>query len=410
MSLDYSKIPISPPPPGIVPNFDDPVSFSTATIILAIVFLTISCVFFGGRIYSKIYIAHGPGYDDWACLVAWIFAAVYAFLVIELHPVLKHSWDIPVSIYTKKIVILSFITQVFSVCSLFLSKLSLFLLYRKLFSVKRYMRILINVGIVFAFATYMTVIPLGTYYCTPRKGQTWISPEIKCGKALPYTIASGATNIIVDLYLLCLPIPIVWRLNLSRKRKAGVLSVFMVGIIGVALGIFGLYYRILILQSDAYGNLSLAYAVLIVEINVAIIYSSMPSFSAIFKHRCGKSHFFSSMLTRLRLWGRSREFKSNSWGLQKTAKSNENTKGGMHRDGPGLPEVPSGEMSRIRTFIWRNNRSAGDSTVEQFTLDEEHPMKPNHRTCVNDRMELSNNQAASQDQNRRQGPGVLDTV
>lgn len=135
----------------------------------------------------------------------------------------------------------------------------------------------------------------------------------------------------------------------------------------------------------------------IVEINVAIICSSMPSFAAIFKHHCGKSHFFSSMLTRLRLWGRSREFKSNSWGLQKTAKSNQNTKGGMHRDGPGLPEVPSGEMSRIRTFIWKNNRSAGDSTVEQFTLDEEHPMKPNHRTCVNDRMELSNNQVSLQD-------------
>lgn len=64
MSLDDSKTPISPPPPGIVPNFDDPVSFSTAIIILAIVFLTLSCVFFGGRIYSKIYIAHSPGYDD----------------------------------------------------------------------------------------------------------------------------------------------------------------------------------------------------------------------------------------------------------------------------------------------------------------------------------------------------------
>lgn len=129
----------------------------------------------------------------------------------------------------------------------------------------------------------------------------------------------------------------------------------------------------------------------IVENNVAIICSSMPSFSAIFKHHCGKSHFFSSMLTCLRLWGRSRESKSNSWGLQKNAKSNENTKGGMHRDGPGLSEVPSEEMSRIRTFIRKNNRCAGESTVEQFTLDEEPPMKPNHRTCVNDRMELSNN-------------------
>lgn len=318
--------------------------------------------------------------------------------------------DIPVSTYTTRIAILTHVTSVLSSCSLFLSKLSLFLLFRKLFSVKRYMRILINFGIVFAFATYMFNIPPSTYYCTPRKGQTWRSADIKCGIALPYTIAQAAFNIIVDIYLLCLPIPIVWRLNLSRKRKIGVLSLFMVGIIGVALGIIGLYYRILLLQPDGHWSLSIIYAVLIVEINKAIICSSMPSFAAIFKHHCGKSHFFSSMLTRLRLWGRSREFKSNSWGLQKTAKSNQNTKGGMHRDGPGLPEVPSGEMSRIRTFIWKNNRSAGDSTVEQFTLDEEHPMKPNHRTCVNDRMELSNNQAASQDQNRRQGLGVLDIV
>lgn len=121
----------------------------------------------------------------------------------------------------------------------------------------------------------------------------------------------------------------------------------------------------------------------------------MPSFSAIFRHHFAQSHYFSYMLTRLRVWGRSRESKPNSSGFQKRKLSNENGKEGMYREELGeLPEIPSGEMSKIRTFIRKINRSAGESTAGQFTLAEGYTMMDNNRTCANDGIEVVSNRVS----------------
>lgn len=162
------------------------------------------------------------------------------------------------------------------------------------------MRILINLGIVFAFGTYMTIIPVNTYYCSPRNGQTWLSPDIHCDKAIPYAVAQGTLNIILDLYILCLPIPIVWGLNVSSKKKLSILSIFMVGILwvlihpeefsrylhyssGIIAGIIGLYYRILLFQTDVSWNDSFVYALV-----WALFSDRLYSFSDVWRNLIGK--------------------------------------------------------------------------------------------------------------------------
>lgn len=114
-------------------------------------------------------------------------------------------------------------------------KLSLFLLYRRLFSPNRNTKRLIYYGIIVSLATYWTFIPLETYYCTPRGNQQWNAIEVseKCSKIRPYTIVQGAINVLLDVYILYLPIPVVWKLQLSTPQKAGVLFVFMHGIMSV---------------------------------------------------------------------------------------------------------------------------------------------------------------------------------
>ena len=113
---------------------------------------------------------------------------------------------------------------------MFFSKLSHFLLFRKIFEPKRYMVWLIYFGIFFAFGTYLTIIPLSTYYCAPRNGQTWVTAQVDCAKELPYAIVQGCLNIVLDVYLLVLPIPVIWKLNLSPRRKAEIVSIFAIGI------------------------------------------------------------------------------------------------------------------------------------------------------------------------------------
>jgi hypothetical protein len=93
------------------------------------------------------------------------------------------------------------------------------------------MNMLIYIGIGISFVIYWVVIPLEMYFCIPRPGQLWtdISLGATCTYEEPYSILLGTWNAIVDIYLLCLPIPVVWRLNMGRGRKLGVLSIFMLG-------------------------------------------------------------------------------------------------------------------------------------------------------------------------------------
>ena len=54
-----------PAPPGIIPNFIDPPRDS-APLILTIVFLTLSLVFVSMRLFTRIVLLRGFGWDDGA--------------------------------------------------------------------------------------------------------------------------------------------------------------------------------------------------------------------------------------------------------------------------------------------------------------------------------------------------------
>ena len=46
-----------------------------------------------------------------------------------------------------------------------------------------------------------------------------------------FTIVSGVFNVITDFYVLILPISMVWHLQLSSKRKIGVIAIFLTGLL-----------------------------------------------------------------------------------------------------------------------------------------------------------------------------------
>lgn len=67
--------------------------------------------------------------------------------------------------------------------------------------------------------------------CSPYGGESRFDAlsSKQCGnqKVLNYIIS--VFNVISDLYLLSIPIPVVWRLQMATRTKIGVSAVFMVG-------------------------------------------------------------------------------------------------------------------------------------------------------------------------------------
>lgn len=108
-------------------------------------------------------------------------------------------------------------------------KVSILILYLRLFAVNK----------LFRYATWSTVLLVTAYLganlftqifgCSPRS-KYWL-PDTP-GHCINYTkagLAYGSMNIFSDLVIFILPLPIVWRLQLSRREKAGISVIFLSG-------------------------------------------------------------------------------------------------------------------------------------------------------------------------------------
>ena len=99
----------------------------------------------------------------------------------------------------------------------FFTKLSLLLLYFRLFSPDKIFKYLIMTGIAVCFIAYTTGM-----FCYIFLNQ-WL--------LLKVNDAIGAFNVFSDIYILCIPLTAISRLRLPRGKKIGVMVIFLSGIL-----------------------------------------------------------------------------------------------------------------------------------------------------------------------------------
>lgn len=115
-------------------------------------------------------------------------------------------------------------------------KLSLFLLYFRVFSQIRRTKRLLYFGIGFNVVFYATSFALILYLCGPGSG-----PNLRKSFNSHHCVVDSRNlgtvqasfNIFSDLYLLCIPMPVISKLQLSKKKKIGVSAIFMTGFLSV---------------------------------------------------------------------------------------------------------------------------------------------------------------------------------
>lgn len=69
--------------------------------------------------------------------------------------------------------------------------------------------------------------------CAPKAGQDYAETfrTERCRKSTVFGIVQGVFGIVSDLYLLVIPIPAVMGLQMPRRRKLGVIAIFMTGLL-----------------------------------------------------------------------------------------------------------------------------------------------------------------------------------
>ncbi|MCJ1468754.1 hypothetical protein MMC07_007384 [Pseudocyphellaria aurata] len=102
------------------------------------------------------------------------------------------------------------------------------------------------------------------------------------GHCINYTkagFAYGSMNISSDFFIFTLPLPMIWRLKLSRKEKIGISLIFMSGAITCAVAIVRYYYVVTNNAADA------RYFVWsVMEINIGLICSCTVTLKPFFTH------------------------------------------------------------------------------------------------------------------------------
>ena len=111
-------------------------------------------------------------------------------------------------------------------------RLSVLLLYLSIFQGRVFRNFGLGMGafiILFSVASMLSLFGI----CQPlSKNWNKLEPG-KCGSTFKVEIVSGAINLVLDLVLIMMPLPIVWRLQMPAKKKVTITSIFGLGIMSV---------------------------------------------------------------------------------------------------------------------------------------------------------------------------------
>lgn len=115
--------------------------------------------------------------------------------------------------------------------TVFFAKFTLLMLYHRIFSPDRWTRLFIYFGIGVIFIVYTVTASIFVGLCVPRKGESWALALLssRCRVTIVMAYVQGIFNIVSDFYVLVLPLPVLWKLQLPLRKKVGVSAVFMTG-------------------------------------------------------------------------------------------------------------------------------------------------------------------------------------
>ena len=239
-----------PPPPGVTANFENPDFVGGPLVVVSAVFLALSLIAFGIRIYTRVVLVRAFGADDRtpvlpvarpgltttvSLLAAMVLTIVEsALLILQTKNGLgNHLWDVPFKTFSPHFLLINWVSSInysLAICLLKLSVLQLYLRLSpaKLFRLCNYVMIFVIVG--FCFSQVMALL-VG---CRPLKSTWDLTVTGHCYNRAKQSVAGGYFNIFADAILLFLPMPMVWQLQLPAKQKLAVTTVFMAGSLSVA--------------------------------------------------------------------------------------------------------------------------------------------------------------------------------
>ncbi|RAK75465.1 NAD(P)-binding protein [Aspergillus fijiensis CBS 313.89] len=300
--MDYYNTPAAAPPPGVVPNFVNPPSQRTTIIVLQSIFLFLALLAVSARVWVRTSIIKFWGAEDTTCILAACGSIAHMTLYTQTLPlgIGRHMWDVRainlIDPSSTRVLDAGGITFPWTVC---FAKISILLLYKRVFPLHREI-VAVWIGIVAdaVLYTFCIAVAIGSLVQCAELSQLE-APYCKFTSGTMITIQS-VINVVTDFYVLLLPIPRLLKLQVSRRRRIGLLVTFMSGLGACAASLARLVNFQLNDSSDVFWTTGRNAQFTIVEMNIAIIVACATSFPMCFARlRSLTSSFYNSAVSLL---------------------------------------------------------------------------------------------------------------
>ena len=122
----------------------------------------------------------------------------------------------------------SYIYETMYTIAIALTKISILLFYSRIFAERRFkiaLRITFALVIAWLLAIEITVLA----ECVPISGLWDLSVPSRCIQLVPFFVGAGVPNVILNVIIVGLPLPMIWTLEIEKKHRWALSAVFGLG-------------------------------------------------------------------------------------------------------------------------------------------------------------------------------------
>lgn len=296
MALDFGE-----PPAGTDLSADN---FSMYNIV--------SCIFFSMgvlsvalRFYVRFVLSSGGGLgsDDYTIILALVCTTSTLFMTIYAAKFGsgQHVWAVTSASDFVTLLKLVYVEPWVYAASVTTTKASILLLYQRLFDAKTNTDMLYT-GLRWIAMVLTAIYPIVMWIvmavaCRPISyyWEQYFGGTGTCINVTLFYLLFGVVNMINDIVILLVPIPIILRLNLSLRKKLSILGIMLLGSFVCVASIFRIYYLNKLAHAlDTTWWLGPGFGWSCIEPSVAIVSACLPTFAPLFRKNKGdgKSHSY----------------------------------------------------------------------------------------------------------------------
>ncbi|KAL5584177.1 hypothetical protein FOVSG1_015528 [Fusarium oxysporum f. sp. vasinfectum] len=266
-------------------SLDGAVSASRSLEIRAILvtFSIVSATAVALRTYIRSRVLHSFGRDDGFMVTAQMLTlgAAVAIGLENKYGLGYHTWEQPTSAYVPYMKSFYASVVVYNIATC-LVKTGILFQYRRVFALPTIQRITLY-GIIFMVAWTVVIAFLNILVCVPV-AKFWDSNlPGRCLDPLTIWYAVAGFNLVTDIAIFCLPLPVIKSLNLPQRQKIMLFAIFSLGFFTCVISI----YRIRTLKTAAstkdpnWDNVDAAIWSFL-EVTIAIITACLPTLRPLF--------------------------------------------------------------------------------------------------------------------------------